>query len=470
MHHVRPTETTPGKTKPTSSSWKMSVFDSVAARVLRPLHNIYRPQYDLDQPHARFHIGVLAEVAYSADYDIFVIPNDRTFSRDDADASRRRVSHDLFHEGMYLRAEICGYNRASGKYELHYVDGPYFADEDPIGAVLWKNPKGKKAAIHLSNVAPVHITVDVSDNYSSNWPLTVLLLTLGQAGFFIIYAFLVLPSDSFPPGAQGEPVVGSTSLWMRVVGDFPRCKDARPQAWRLLSYQLVHSGYLHLAANMLFQVVFGLPINMVHGNVRFFMLYQLGVLGGALFYAVLGGGHFSLVGASGGVYSIFGMHFAELLLNWDSQKKGVFNHWTRLLVLGTVMGLDLFSYYRSRSESTSYSAHAGGWLVGCIFGTIFMQNFEVQWYERWFLLPLAKITGFLLAVFCVGWYILIYPPEAAFAKETDIPCCHQLLDCDAIPREDYSSLFRCVDAGTTVLSAATSIALSSCSEFRAELS
>lgn len=111
-----------------------------------------------------------------------------------------------------------------------------------------------------------------------------------------------------------------------------------------------------------FQLVFGLPINMVHGNLRFMLLYQLGVVGGALCYAVvsaasaslallgclacgvrheeppapclrscaqLGGGHFSLVGASGGVYSIFGMHFAELLLNWDSQKKGFFNHWTR---------------------------------------------------------------------------------------------------------------------------------------------
>lgn len=42
-----------------------------------------------------------------------------------------------------------------------------------------------------------------------------------------------------------------------------------------------------------------------------------------------------------------------------------------------MMALDLYSYYNSPSETTSYAAHAGGWLVGCIFGVIFMQNFEV---------------------------------------------------------------------------------------------
>ena len=108
----------------------------------------------------------------------------------------------------------------------------------------------------------------------------------------------------------------------------------------------------------------------MHGNVRFALLYALGVVGGALVYrcfgsagsgersdrrrlfpsaslselrshlarppaplrSVIGGGHGALVGCSGGVYAIFGMHVAEIIINWDLQHKGIMNHWTRLMV------------------------------------------------------------------------------------------------------------------------------------------
>ena len=45
---------------------------------------------------------------------------------------------------------------------------------------------------------------------------------------------------------------------------------------------------------------------MVHGNLMFGFIYCCGVYGGALVFSVVGGGHGALVGASGGVYSIFG--------------------------------------------------------------------------------------------------------------------------------------------------------------------
>ena len=56
----------------------------------------------------------------------------------------------------------------------------------------------------------------------------------------------------------------------------------------------------------------------------------------------LGGGHGALVGASGGVYAIFGMHVAEIIINWDVASKGIMNHWTRLMVIGFILGLDAF--------------------------------------------------------------------------------------------------------------------------------
>jgi hypothetical protein len=74
---------------------------------------------------------------------------------------------------------------------------------------------------------------------------------------------------------------------MRVVGEFPGCGDLRPEWWRLWSHQLVHAGYSHLVNNMVMQVVFGLPINMVHGNLRFAAMYELGVVGGGLSFVLL---------------------------------------------------------------------------------------------------------------------------------------------------------------------------------------
>lgn len=60
-------------------------------------------------------------------------------------------------------------------------------------------------------------------------------------------------------------------------------------------------------------------------------MYELGVVGGALCFVLIGGGQGALVGCSGGVYAIFGIQIAELLMNWGNENRGFLNHWTRLL-------------------------------------------------------------------------------------------------------------------------------------------
>jgi len=94
-------------------------------------------------------------------------------------------------------------------------------------------------------------------------------------------------------------------------------------------------------------------------------------------YAVVGGGHGALVGASGGVYAIFGMHVAEIIINWDVAAKGIMNHWTRLVVISTILVVDFALYYASPSETTSYTAHIGGWVVGMVLGIV-RGNFSLK--------------------------------------------------------------------------------------------
>lgn len=70
----------------------------------------------------------------------------------------------------------------------------------------------------------------------------------------------------------------------------------------------MHSGLNQIVFNMVLQVIFGLPLNMVHGSLKFGLIYELGVINGAFTWGVLDGAYNAVVGCSGGVYCIFGDH------------------------------------------------------------------------------------------------------------------------------------------------------------------
>ena len=42
------------------------------------------------------------------------------------------------------------------------------------------------------------------------------------------------------------------------------CLLRRVEAWRYVSYSLVHSGLFHVTFNILIQLVLGIPLEMVH--------------------------------------------------------------------------------------------------------------------------------------------------------------------------------------------------------------
>lgn len=71
--------------------------------------------------------------------------------------------------------------------------------------------------------------------------------------------------------------------------------------------------YLHLCFNLLFQLLLGLPLELVHKWWRVGLVYTAGVAGGSLAHSVTDYG-VSLVGASGGCYAIIGAHLASVIL------------------------------------------------------------------------------------------------------------------------------------------------------------
>lgn len=140
---------------------------------------------------------------------------------------------------------------------------------------------------------------------------------------------------------------------------------------------------IYCRTTQIIQLVYGLPINMVHGHFITPLLYELGVIGGALCTALVSPERTPVIGASGGVYALFGIHVADLALNWTEYKDvTILNRWIRGGVIGLLMILDLLVYLFDYNEQTSYSTHFGGFLTGVLIGTIFLHNLEVRNSKR----------------------------------------------------------------------------------------
>ena len=78
---------------------------------------------------------------------------------------------------------------------------------------------------------------------------------------------------------------------------------------------------MHLAFNLIAQLLIGIPLEMVHGSPRICIIYLAGVLAGSLGTSVFDSKVW-LVGASGGVYALLAAHLANVLINYSNMQCG----------------------------------------------------------------------------------------------------------------------------------------------------
>mmetsp|Transcript_65889 Transcript_65889/g.190074 ORF Transcript_65889/g.190074 Transcript_65889/m.190074 type:complete len:363 (+) Transcript_65889:112-1200(+) len=64
------------------------------------------------------------------------------------------------------------------------------------------------------------------------------------------------------------------------------CEDLRGEVWRLWTYQFTHIGALHVMINCALNLVLGVPLEAMHGPWRTSVMFNMGVVGGALCYMV----------------------------------------------------------------------------------------------------------------------------------------------------------------------------------------
>jgi rhomboid-related protein 1/2/3 len=237
---------------------------------------------------------------------------------------------------------------------------------------------------------------------------------------------------------DGTVEAGLDSIWpgktdLTVQWD---CVDYRLEVWRWWTYQYTHVGFLHVAMNCIMTILFGISLEGVHGSVRMFIMWNIGVFGGACCYFV-SDIHTRVVGMSGGVYALMGMHFGDVLMNFDEQRratkhyKDTFSdgvrstvhtkwkkmiippHW-KLLALLVILAIDLVQGFATRSSSTSHSAHFGGFVAGFLVCVVVGQNLVIKNYER-VLWVLAVGIGLALAAACVAWG-MSWPPQEIFEQ------------------------------------------------------
>lgn len=246
----------------------------------------------------------------------------------------------------------------------------------------------------ILDIVPLRYREDFLANYNCcPPPLFIPMISIAEVIVFIIYA-MDLQDKGMPVTATSGVAMYSPLVYT------PR---RRYEAWRFLTYMLMHQGYMHIIFNMLFQLLFGLPLEIVHKGWRVAIVYLLGVIAGSLAHSV-SDHNVGLVGASGGVYAILGAHVAAIVTNWkemnykcmdtdelqDHTCKGIgrilLSAPVRLLVILVLVVPDTaLAIYRRIAEPETFkvgvTAHLGGFAAGLLLGIPILLNVRRQDWE-----------------------------------------------------------------------------------------
>ncbi|XP_069751858.1 rhomboid-related protein 2 isoform X2 [Narcine bancroftii] len=98
-------------------------------------------------------------------------------------------------------------------------------------------------------------------------PLFIISISLAELAIFIYYAVWMPQKQwiTLDTGMRESPFIYRP--------------DKRQEAWRFISYMLVHAGVQHLIGNLLMQLILGIPLEMVHKGHRVGLVYIAGVIG-----------------------------------------------------------------------------------------------------------------------------------------------------------------------------------------------
>lgn len=209
-------------------------------------------------------------------------------------------------------------------------------------------------------------------------------------------------------------------------------KDYRMEIWRWFLHQFSHNGWQHVISNSIGVLFFGIPLEGFHGHTRIFLLFQIGVLGGALGF-FMSEVHWQMVGMSGGLFGLMGIQLGDVLVNLDSAKQ----RWEKasefnaeaggfgmsqsqrfeigkcvliLVYIATEWQRAMYAQVQAGETVVSDGAHAGGMLAGIIGGIVLGRNIDRNWYETGLALVML-VAGGVLTAWIMTYSVLTWPPK-----------------------------------------------------------
>ena len=360
-------------------------------RVLLAFQQLYRPEHHPNHPRRLLRNGQEVEVLYSSDYVV------------EFNGQLMRLPNPFFGPGMNCRGRIAAYDAETEFYTITYLDGPFEHDETPDPEKR-DFPKGTV----FEYVKRANLILDLSPNYRMSAPWMVVLLSALQL-VGSLYTTRLGYSPVRYPHADG---------WMTMqLGAFEdRCPDLRGEVWRLWTYQSLPPGWVHLFYNLFVQLMLGIPVNCVHGNLVFLLLHQglaipLGALTAGYSDAPRTIGE-TVAGITAGTYAIIGVHLGNLLLNYSDSTHGLLRRELRLLMLVLVMVLEGLAHLIYPYQENVLSLHGSGLLLGFLFSVVVIRNLKMSHAERTYLIPAATWTLAAYIFFSGGWYAGVSPPTS----------------------------------------------------------
>uniref|UniRef100_A0A4X2JZC5 Rhomboid-related protein 2 n=1 Tax=Vombatus ursinus TaxID=29139 RepID=A0A4X2JZC5_VOMUR len=266
---------------------------------------------------------------------------------------------------------------------------------------IWNKPRKKRKG-HILNMwcqkvhNPISKWILPPDAGGIYWqrarcfppPVFIAMISILQLGIFVYYTFWK------PQEEWNTPEMG---IWE---SPFIYRPDKRKQAWRFISYMMVHVGFQHIFGNVLMQLLLGLPLEMVHKGHRVGLVYLSGVFAGSLGSSVCEPFQ-ALVGASGGVYALTGGYFMNILVGFTS-----------LFFLPVVfdMGFAFFRKFMAPPDGSPVSvvAHIAGGLAGMTVGFTVFSCFEKELLkDRMFW---VTIIGYFVCVLLAVFFNIFLSP------------------------------------------------------------
>ncbi|KAH8408106.1 hypothetical protein KR222_003870, partial [Zaprionus bogoriensis] len=213
--------------------------------------------------------------------------------------------------------------------------------------------------------------------HRKHWPWFILLISVIEIAIFA-YDRYTMPAQNF---GLPVPIPSDSVLVYR--------PDRRLQVWRFFSYMFLHANWFHLGFNIIIQLFFGVPLEVMHGTARIGVIYLAGVFAGSLGTSVVDSEVF-LVGASGGVYALLAAHLANITLNYAHMKSASTQLGSVVIFVSCDLGYALYTQYFdgaatpafAKGPQVSYIAHLTGALAGLTIGFLVLKNFGHREYEQ----------------------------------------------------------------------------------------